>query len=111
MHTIFRIEAVDRCGMWYGEFPHKSVSHIPMPIDLARPVLYKSAVASLNDLFSWFSEEQIREMLFDGYSLYMLKVESYIVYEKEILYLEKSIVNREKLELDHVIIEYQRGYF
>lgn len=41
----------------------------------------------------------------------MLKVESYIVYEKEILYLEKSIVNREKLELDHVIIEYQRGYF
>jgi hypothetical protein len=93
--TIYRFEQNESNGCWYnkdGTFNNvygKTCENVPMPFD-NRPKEYRAGCFSLEDLFTWGSEENLKKM---GARVIEITSNDYIVLPRgEVIYNETNIL-------------------
>lgn len=117
MYKIYRIEhPTDKDGMWYnikGE-PKKQIHKLcpngvakdfPMPFNELHKkdgLNWCSAGGSVEQMNHWFSAEDAKNLLDNGYKLYELRVSEIQDLEKEVLFCREHIISTKEIELTEV---------
>lgn len=84
----------DFSGLIHNEFDFCKNSFLKMDFDLEL-VGWLSATDSLDTLFNWFSEEDIKRLQDHGWFIHVYETDSYKFYER----FQHTIINQEKLRL------------
>lgn len=114
--TIFRIEMPeDRNGMWYNKdgqldkkihllCPNGIAKDIPMPLNLELHRkdghVWNSAGKSIENMHEWFTAEDARLLMNNGFKLFQFDVNMYQELEHEILFCRTGIIKQEEIPLD-----------
>ena len=112
MKTFYRVCNSDtQQGLWYnyqgehvglihGKFNFCVNAELPMPFD-DELVGWLSAVENLNDLWAWFTQEDIRELQKHGWYIHAYEVENYKFYDKFQHYIicQKTSKCKQKIKL------------
>lgn len=113
--TIYRIETPEeKVGMWYdhnGIFrktigvlcPNGIAKDLPMPLNLELyrkdGEIWNSAGSSIEQMNHWFTAEDAKSLMNNGFKLFEFEVNTYQELEHEILFCRKGIIHQKEIEL------------
>lgn len=116
--TIYRIEVPeDKNGMWYNKegilqkrihiiCPNGIAKDFPMPLNLELHRkdgrVWNSAGKSIENMNMWFSPEDARMLMNNGFKLFKFEVNLYNELENEILFCREGIIKHEEIPLKEV---------
>lgn len=118
MKTIYRIEIPEeKGGMWYdhnGVFrktidilcPNGIAKDFPMPLNLELHrkdgEIWNSAGDSIEQMNYWFTAEDAKNLMNNGFKLFQFDVTMYQQLEHEILFCRKGIISQKEIPLEIV---------
>lgn len=116
--TIFRIEVPEsKHGMWYnehGEFqktidvlcPNGIAKDFPMPLNLLLHrkdgKVWNSAGDSVEQMNLWFTSEDAKNLMNNGFKLFEFEVNEFQKLENEILFTREGIIKQKEIPLETI---------
>ena len=118
MKTVYRIEnPVEMDGMWYDRYgnerkrihelcPNGIAKDFPMPLNLQLHrkdgEIWNSAGSSIDQMNYWFTPEDAKNLMNNGFKLFKFNITMYQELEHEVLFCRKGIIYQEEIPLETV---------
>lgn len=113
---VYRIEIPEsKHGMWYNEYgefqktidilcPNGIAKDFPMPLNLELHrkdgEVWNSAGDSVEQMNLWFTAQDAKNLMNNGFKLFEFEVNYFQKLEKEVLFCRKHIITQKEIELD-----------